>query len=224
MPKSGLDLRPKPPPSKVTCTVTSSADMASRLATRSRAAWRARHLEAFGALEAGHLGSQDWRTRYDRVGHAVQSGVDAVLRLAVRDVGRVDQLQLSLADIAKVLRILEAQRRPLRDRLRGGGLRERAVSEATAGCAMDDLVILGGHLAHRHLPLIGGRGLQHGARGGAAAAHRPQQGAGAARAVGVLVAELLLVTGRLGDAHALPIRLQPVGDDHRHAGPDSLPP
>src|SRR5207245_10694734 len=39
MPKSGLDLRPKPPPSKVTCTVTSSADMPSRLATRSRAAW-----------------------------------------------------------------------------------------------------------------------------------------------------------------------------------------
>ena len=38
MPKSGLDLRPKPPPSSVTYTVTSSADMPSRLATISRAA------------------------------------------------------------------------------------------------------------------------------------------------------------------------------------------
>src|SRR5215472_3666197 len=37
MAKSGLDFRPKPPPRSVTCTVTSSADMPRRFATRSRA-------------------------------------------------------------------------------------------------------------------------------------------------------------------------------------------
>src|SRR5215470_4245748 len=36
--KSGLDLRPNPPPSSVTFTVTSSGDMPSRFATRSRVA------------------------------------------------------------------------------------------------------------------------------------------------------------------------------------------
>src|SRR5206468_2317254 len=36
--KSGLDLRPKPPPSRVTLTFTLSADIPSRLAMRSRAA------------------------------------------------------------------------------------------------------------------------------------------------------------------------------------------
>ncbi len=144
-------------------------------------------------------------------------------RLARRDVHRVDQLQLALADVAEVFRVLETQRGPRRHRLAGGGLRERTVSETTAARAVDDLVILGGHLAHRHLPAIGGRGLEHGARGGATAAHRLEEMAGAARAVGVLVAELLLVTGRLGDAHSLPVGLELVGDDHRHAGPDALP-
>ena len=39
MTKSGFDLRPNPPPSSVTCTVTSAGVMPSRFATRSRAAW-----------------------------------------------------------------------------------------------------------------------------------------------------------------------------------------
>src|SRR2546425_474720 len=57
----------------------------------------------------------------------------------------------------------------------------------------------------------------------AAAAHRLEEVARAPRAIGVLVAELLLVAGRLRDAHALPVGLELIGDDHGHAGPDALP-
>ena len=44
----------------------------------------------------------------------------------------------------------------------------------------------------------------------------------AARAVGVLVAEALLVARRLDHAHPLPVGLELVGHDHRHAGPHAL--
>src|SRR5437879_13792784 len=57
----------------------------------------------------------------------------------------------------------------------------------------------------------------------AAATHGLEEVPRTARAVGVLVAELLLVAGRLRNAHALPVGLELVGDDHRHAGPDALP-
>ena len=239
MAKSGLDLRPKPPPSSVTCTVTSSADMPSRFATRSRAAWgdwkqpqtshlpfgdargrgrrlhrarargagcstrprcacaapamaaskspslrttlpglraasssvglegrrvvaarsgrrptsifsalrpciaaqvlrattatppsglncggrravprsrttftHARHLERLGGVEARHLAAVHRRARDDGVEHAGQPRVDAVLGLAGRDVAAVDQLQLALADVAELRRILEAHACP----------------------------------------------------------------------------------------------------------------
>src|SRR2546430_17506943 len=64
--KSGLDLRPKPPPSSVTLTFTLSADIPSRFAMRSRAAcgdwmqphashlpWTMRAVAAGGPLVAG---------------------------------------------------------------------------------------------------------------------------------------------------------------------------
>ena len=104
----------------------------------------------------------------------------------------------------------------------GGGLGERAVPEAAARRTMHDLVVLRLDLAHGHLPALGGGLFEHRARGGTAAAHRLEEVSRAARAVGVLVAELLLVTGRLRDTDALPVGLELVGDDHRHARPDAL--
>ena len=88
---------------------------------------------------------------------------------------------------------------------------------------MHDLVVLGFDFAHGHFPALGGGRLQHRARRGAAATHGLEEVPRTARAVGVLVAELLLVAGRLRNAHALPVGLELVGDDHRHAGPDALP-
>ena len=44
----------------------------------------------------------------------------------------------------------------------------------------------------------------------------------AARAVGVLIAEALLVAWRLHDTHALPVGLELIGHDHRHAGAHAL--
>ena len=80
---------------------------------------------------------------------------------------------------------------------------------------MDHLVQLSPHLAERHLPGIGGRHLQHQPRGGAAQPHRLDEVAHAARAVGVLVAVGALVAWRLHDAHARPVGVELVGDDHR---------
>ena len=67
-------------------------------------------------------------------------------------------------------------------------------------------------------PALGGGLLQHLPHRGAALAHRLDEVAHAARAVGVLVAVFLLVARRLHDAHARPVGLHLVGDDHRQAG------
>src|SRR6266850_2609223 len=53
--------------------------------------------------------------------------------------------------------------------------------------------------------------------------HRRKEMAHAPRAVGVLVAEPLLVAGRLPYAHALPVGLELVGEHHRQAGAHALP-
>ena len=183
----------------------------------------ARHLERLGRVEARHLAAVHRRARHDRVEHPVQARVDAVLRLAGDDVPAVDELQLALADVAELRRILEAHRVPGRDRQPGRGLGERAVPGAPARRAMHDLVVLRLHFLHGHVPPGGGGRLEHGAGGRAAAAHGVEEMPRAPRAVGVLVAEALLVAGRLRDADALPVGFQLVGHDHGHAGPHALP-
>src|SRR5205085_9719268 len=132
--------------------------------------------------------------------------------LARRDVGAIDELELPLAAVAELFGILQAQRLASRHRLSGGGLGEGSVAESPAARTMDDLVVLRLDLAHRHLPALGGGRLQHGARRGATPAHRLEEVASAPRAVRVLIAELLLVAGRLRDAHAIPVRFELVGD------------
>ena len=173
-------------------------------------------------FEAHDLAAVHRRTRDHGVQHPGQPRVDAVLRLARRDVGAIDELELPLADVAELLRILEAQRLARRHRLTGGGPGEGSIAEPPPRGAMHDLVVLRLDLAHRHLPALGRGRLQHRARGRAAAAHRLEEVARAPRAVRVLIAELFLVAGRLRHAHALPIGLELVRDDHGHARPDAL--
>ena len=64
----------------------------------------------------------------------------------------------------------------------------------------------------------GRRLLEHLAHGAAHLAHGLDVMAHAARAVGVLVAVLGLVAGRLDDLHPAPVGLHLVGDHHRQAG------
>ena len=182
----------------------------------------ARHLERVGGVEALHLAAVHRRTRHHRVEHARQPGVDAVLGLPGHDVRTVDELELALADVAELRRILEADSVARRHGHLRGRLGERAVTELAAGRTMHDLVIPRLHFADRHFPLRGGGRFQHLACRRAAAAHRIEEMARAARAVGVLVAEALLVAGRLHDAYAPPVGLELVGDDHRHAGAHAL--
>ena len=73
-------------------------------------------------------------------------------------------------------------------------------------------------LADADTPLRGCRRLQHLPRRGATLAHRLDEVARAARAVGVLVAVGLLVTRRLHHVHAGPVGAHLVGKHHRQAG------
>src|SRR5262249_46221446 len=65
------------------------------------------NLQGLGSVEAPNLAAQHRRTGDHCVEHAGQSCVDAVLRLASGDVLGIDQLQLALADVTELRRILE---------------------------------------------------------------------------------------------------------------------
>src|SRR3989449_5578899 len=85
--------------------------------------------------------------RSHRVEHAGEPGVDAVLGLAARDVGTIDQLQLALADVAEARRIFQSQRLSRRDRELGRVLGECAIADTPPRRAVHHLVGLGFHLA-----------------------------------------------------------------------------
>ncbi len=80
---------------------------------------------------------------------------------------------------------------------------------------MHDLMVERLHFGDGNLPARRCGLLQHGPRGGAAAAHRLEEMAHAARPVCVLVAEPGLIPGRLPDLHVVPVGFQLVGDNHR---------
>ena len=81
---------------------------------------------------------------------AGQARVHAVLRLAGHDVAAVHQLELPLADVAELRRVLEAHLVPRRHGLAGRGLGQRSVARAPAALRVHHLVVLRLHLAHRH--------------------------------------------------------------------------
>jgi hypothetical protein len=78
--------------------------------------------------------------------------------------------------------------------------------------------MLGRALGFRDPPLLGGGLLQHQAHRGAAQAHRLDEVARRARAVGVLVAVFDFITLRLPDADLGPVSVELVGDHHRQRG------
>src|SRR2546427_307169 len=108
----------------------------------------------------------------------------------------------------------------------GGALASISTTLSTPGAParlrMHDLVVLRLHLADRHAPAGGGGRFEHGPSRRAAPSHGLEEMPRAARAVGVLIAEALLVPGRLHHTHALPVGLELVGHDHRHPGPHAL--
>src|ERR1700682_4712812 len=97
-----------------------------------------------------------------------------------------------------------------------------AISQLAIRRTMHDFLIARHDFGNRYAPTHGRRLLKHGPRGGAAAAHWLEEMAHTARSIGVLVAEAHFIGLRLFDAHATPIGLELVGDDHRQARAHTL--
>ncbi|MNX86491.1 hypothetical protein D3C86_1183770 [compost metagenome] len=154
--------------------------------------------------------------------HAVEMHIGAVHRATVDDVVTVDGLGAFLADVAEFRRLLELQAVTRRNSQGTGSSGQRAIFQFATGRFVDDFVQLRMAFADRDFPLIGSGLLQHGPRGGTAAAHRLVPVAHAARAVGVLVAEAHFVTRCLLHLDPCPIGFQLIGYDHGQAGTHAL--
>ena len=140
------------------------------------------------------------------------------MRGADRNVAKVDNADLALAEIAKVLRVLQLQAFDVGDRLLGciGG--EVAEAETAAACGVNHLVIDGLDLGHRHVPALGGGAFEHDPRRCADLAHRHQIMPGAARTIGILVAVFDFIAMRLLHLHTRPVGLHLLGNDQGQAG------
>ena len=134
-------------------------------------AYHARHLARLSGVVALDLSAVHRWTRHKGIEHAGQSRIDAVLGFPGRNILTVDELELALADIAELRRILETNRLPRGNGHAGGRLGEGAVAETPPGRTMHDLVVLRFHFADRHLPARSGSRFQHLARRRATAAH-----------------------------------------------------
>lgn len=125
---------------------------------------------------------------------------------------------ISPLQVTEILGVLELEAFDARHRLLCGIGSQFAKAELASAGTMDDFVIDGPDLACRHAPAFRRSLLEHGAGRGADLAHRDQIMPRAARAVGILVAELDLVAMRLLDADSLPVGFKFFGDDQRQAG------
>ena len=142
---------------------------------------------AAAVVDVRDLAAEHRAGRERRELHARQHGVDAVDRLAVDLVGRVEALQ-RLADQLEILRIL--QRRILRRRDSAAArVDQRAVAERAAACGMRDLAVRRRAACRVDLPLLRGRLHQHGARRGAGLAQRRPERADGIGIAGDLDAE-----------------------------------
>ena len=146
-----------------------------------------------GCVVGDELSAIDRWAGDDGVQHAVEDGVDAVLAAAGDDIRAVHQLHLALADVAELRGLFQAQRLARRHRQAGSCDGERSVAESALRRPVHDLMVERLHFGDGNPPARGRGLLQHGPRGGAAAAHRLEEMAHAARAVGVLVAEARFV-------------------------------
>ncbi len=181
------------------------------------------YFQRLGGIISLHLAEIDRRPRHHGEHHALGAGIDAVDRLALGNIGAIDQPGPRLADIAELGGILELQLGAGRHGTRRGGLSQFAIAERAARGCMQHLVVLRLHLRGRHVPARGGFSLQHLAGSGADAAQRHEMMAHRARAVGVLAAEALLVARRLQYLEQGKIGLQLIGHHHGEAGAHSLP-
>src|SRR5215475_7411527 len=68
-----------------------------------------RNLQGSAGIEGTCLASRDRRASDDRVQHVGKARIDAISGAAFGDVGAVDQLDITPADVAEVLGILELQ-------------------------------------------------------------------------------------------------------------------
>ncbi len=137
-------------------------------------------------------------------------------------IGAVHQFHVALADVAELRGRLQDQRLARRHGQAGCRDSELPVAELALRRRVHDLVVKRSHFGDGDPPARGRGLLQHGPRGGAAAAHRFEEVAHAARAVGVLVAESGLIPRRLPDLHVVPVGFQLVGNHHRQAGAHAL--
>ena len=106
------------------------------------------------AVERLQLAAGDRRAGNHRVLHAGQPDVGAVARLAHRDVAKVDDTDLTLAEVAEVLRILQLQAVGGRHGFLCGIGRQFTKAETPAAGGVDDLMIDGLDLASPAHPSV----------------------------------------------------------------------
>ncbi len=170
----------------------------------------------------GDFPSHDRGPGDDRVFLARQPDVLPVYGPPGRNVEAVDDVGPFLADVAELRRIFETQAVGRRDVHLAGVGGELSIAELFPGGLLNDLVILRFYVGDWNAPTLGRGLLQHHSRRGSGLAHRLHEMAGRARPVRILIAELYLVAGRLGDLHSGPVGFQLISDDQRHAGTHAL--
>ncbi len=186
----------------------------------------ARHFRDLRLVEAHDLGAEHRRILDGGVEHAGQLHVDRVDLRAVQLVGGVEPLQRLAGDLP-ALRVLQRDGLRIRRRELGGGRRHLAVAGFSLRGRVRDDAVRHGHLADRHLPLVG-RGLQqHDARRRSAPAHVVLRDADAARAAGAHLAPGALAgeIARRADAlglHLLPVAFELFGDQLGEPGERAL--
>ncbi|MFO1075167.1 MAG: hypothetical protein U1E17_21235 [Geminicoccaceae bacterium] len=154
----------------------------------------ARHLERLAGVVAFDGAEQDRAALHRGVLHARQAHVDAEGGPAVGDVGHVHDRH-GLADVAPLLARLELDLVRGRHRQLDRRRHQLPIVQRLVGLEIDDLVVARLAVGGIDAPGLGCRLLEHGAGGGAELAQPVEILDHAARAVGVLVAELLVALG-----------------------------
>ena len=150
------------------------------------------------------------------VEHTGPLGIHPEDRLAGHNVVLVDGGDF-LADVAVVLRILEAQIAFCGHGKSGGDRHQFAQRGAAVGGGVSDLAHSQGHFARRHAPFLCGGAFQHEAGGGARLAHCLNEVADRAGPIGVLRSEPGIADCLL-HAYGLPIDVELFGDHQRQRG------